>query len=156
MILSLYKEIYRGIFMLIRNVQVKDKFLVTEIAEKSIPYIRSSVVGTYEYLARCFQRSFFLCEDNSKPIGFIVGFPNTSSEGEFWLYQIAILEEYREKGIGSMLFKAFIKQVKSDGYDKIRSHYKFDNERSAKAHAKFSFKPCGKEDDRGPFVELTL
>ena len=153
MILTLYKKIYRGIFMLIRNVKVKDKFLIAEIAEKSTPYVRASVVGTYEFLARCFQRTFFLCEADSKPVGYIVGFPNTSSEGEFWLYQIAIIEEYREQGIGSQLFEAFINQVKADGYAKIRSHYKFDNDRSAKAHAKFGFKICGK-DDRGPFVEL--
>lgn len=141
--------------MSIRNVKVNDKTLITEIAEDSEPYVRPSVVGTYEYLARCFQRTFFLYEENSTPIGFIVGFPNTSTEGEFWLYQIAIKKSYREKGIGSKLFEAFINQVRVDGFVKIRSHYKFDNERSAKAHAKFGFKKCG-EDDRGIFVELIL
>ncbi|NHI91304.1 MAG: GNAT family N-acetyltransferase [Candidatus Lokiarchaeota archaeon] len=151
----LYKDIFRVTFMGIRNAKVKDKFAVTEIAENSIPFVRPSVAGTYEYLARCFQRTFFIYEENSKPMGFIVGFPNTSAEGEFWLYQIAIREEYREKGIGSKLFEAFIAQVKNDGYIKIRSHYKFENERSAKAHAKFGFERCGK-DDRGWFVELIL
>ena len=141
--------------MTIRNAKIKDKLIITEIAEDSEPFVRPSVVGTYEYLVRCFQRSFFIYEEKSKPIGFLVGFPNTSSEGEFWLYQIAIRKGHREKGIGSKLFEAFINQVKADGYQKIRSHYKFDNDRSAKTHAKFGFKQCGK-DERGPFVELML
>jgi len=139
----------------LRNAKVADKFGIAEVAEKSAPYVRPSVVGTYEFLARCFQRTFFVHEDEGKITGFIVGFPNTSIEGEFWLYQIALLDEYRGKGRGSQLFKKFIDQVRSDGYKRIRSHYKFDNERSAAAHAKFGFKKCG-EDERGFFVQLIL
>ncbi len=138
--------------MSIRNARVKDKFAITEVAEKCTPLVRASVVGTYEFMARCFQNTFFIYEQNGKIIGYILGFPNTSMQGEFWLYQVAVLEPYREQKIGSQLFERFIIQVQAEGYKRIRSHYIFSNARSANIHAKFGFKICG-EDDRGPFVE---
>ena len=52
--------------MSIRNVQVKDKHSVTQVAESGAPLLRASVYGTYEYLARCFQRTFFVYLENSK------------------------------------------------------------------------------------------
>ena len=139
--------------MTIRNVQIKDKFAVTEVAENCVPDLRASVVGTYEFFARCFQRTFFVFEENDKIIGYIVGFPNTSVEGEFWLYQVGIIDKYREKGIGSQLLEKFTSQVELDGYKNIKSHFKFENERSRNLHEKFGFKICG-HDDRGYFAQL--
>ncbi|MFX0135136.1 MAG: GNAT family N-acetyltransferase [Candidatus Hodarchaeota archaeon] len=141
--------------MTIRNVQVKDKYAVTEVAENCAPLLRASVYGTYEFLARCFQRTFFVYLDNSKIVGYIVGFPNTSVKGEFWLYQVGIKEHYRKKYIGSQLLERFIEQVKSDGYKRIRSHIQFENEHSKNLHEKFGFKICG-QDDKGWFEELIL
>ena len=141
--------------MSIRNVQVKDKLAVTNVAEICAPLVRASVVGTYEYLARCFQNTFFVYEDNDEIVGYIVGFPNTNVPGEFWLYQVAVIGSQRGKKIGSQLFERFMNQVKAEGYEKIRSHYIFGNERSAKIHEKYGFKACG-EDERGPFVESKL
>ena len=141
--------------MSIRKVQVKDKFAIFHVAENCLPLLRASVLGTYEFLARCFQRTFFVYEENSKIIGYIVGFPNTSTDGEFWLYQVGIIDTHRGKGIGSQLLKLFINQVTSDGYKKIRSHFQFDNEHSKKLHEKFGFNICG-QDDKGWFAELIL
>ncbi len=139
--------------MPIRNVQVKDKFAVTKVAENCAPLLRASVNGTYEFLARCFQRTFFVYLDNSEIIGYIVGFPNTSVKGEFWLYQVAINEKYRGRHIGSQLMEKFVNQVKADGYKRIRSHFQFVNEHSKNLHEKFGFKICG-QDDRGWFAEV--
>ena len=140
--------------MPIRNARVNDKFTITEVARKCAP-IRNSVVGTYEYLARCFQNTFFVHEEDGEIVGFIVGFPNTSVPGEFWLYQIGVLELHRGKKIGFYLFERFLKQVKEEGYKTCKSHYVFGNEISARLHAKLGFTICG-GDERGPFVEKKL
>ncbi|NVM01908.1 MAG: GNAT family N-acetyltransferase [Candidatus Helarchaeota archaeon] len=141
--------------MTIRNVQVKDKHAVTEVAENGAPLLRASVYGTYEFLARCFQRTFFVYLENSKIIGYIVGFPNTSVKEEFWLYQVGVIEKYRGRNIGSQLLKKLIDQVKSDGYKRIRSHFQFANEHSKNLHEKFGFKICG-QNDEGLFGELVF
>ena len=141
--------------MVIRNVQVNDKFEITKLAENCTPLVRPSVVGTYEFLARCFQNTFFIYEQDSKILGFIVGFPNTAIKGEFWIYQVCICDKHRGKGIGSKLLENLIKQLKSEGYLRMRSHFKFENEHSKNLHEKFGMKVCG-QDDRGWFVEVEL
>lgn len=140
----------------LRNVEIEDKFKIAEVAEKCAPPIRSSVVGTYEYLARCF-RSYFLVVENDEGeiVGFISGFPNLDVKGEIWIYQVAILEDFRGHGFGSMLFEAFISQAKKDGYKILKSHYVWDNEISAGLHSKYGFEKFGK-DDRGPFIKVNL
>ena len=141
----------------LRNVDVDDKLKIADVAEKCAPWIRNSVVGTYEFLARCFRRYFFVIEDeNGDLLGFIVGFPNIDVEGEFWLYQVAILPEFRRNDLGSILFDALKKKVVEDGYKVMKSHYRFDNEKSKNLHAKFGFKLDGTSDERGPFVICKL
>ncbi|NVM55173.1 MAG: GNAT family N-acetyltransferase [Candidatus Helarchaeota archaeon] len=141
--------------MSIRNADVKDKVAITELAENCAPLVRPSVIGTYEFLARCFKNTFFVYEEDSKIIGFLVGFPNTAEEGEFWIYQICVCDKYRGKRIGSQLFARFFKQLKSEGYTRVRSHFKFENKHSKNLHEKFGMKVCG-QDDRGWFVEVKL
>jgi len=140
----------------LRNVKIEDAPKVTEVAKKCTPWVRNSVTGTYEFLARCFQRYFFVLENDDKElVGYIVGLPNVDIEGEFWLYQVAVLENLREKGLGSMLTDAFKKQVIKDRYRVMKSHYIWKNEMSAALHAKFGFKRFG-NDDRGPFVKCEI
>ncbi|MHA1651087.1 MAG: GNAT family N-acetyltransferase [Candidatus Helarchaeota archaeon] len=141
--------------MPIRNAKVKDKFEITKLAENCAPFLRPSVIGTYEFLARCFSNTFLVYEEDSKILGFMVGFPNTAVKGEFWIYQICVCDKYRGKGIGSQLFKRFLELIKSEGYTRVRSHFKFDNEHSKRIHEKFGMKICG-QDDRGWFVELVF
>lgn len=139
--------------MSIRNAEVTDKLAVAELAESCIPWLRASVVGTYEFLARCFRNTFFVYEENDKILGYLVGFPNTAVEGEFWIYQIGIYEAHRGKSIGSKLFARMVEQMKLEGYRSMRSHFKFENKHSRALHEKFGMKIYGK-DDRGWFVEV--
>jgi len=142
--------------MSVRNVEISDKFAITTLAKKCAPFLRPSVVGTYEFLARCFKNTFFVYEENSKIMGFIVGFPNTASNSEeFWIYQACLSKKYRSKGIGSLLFERLLQQVKSEGYKRVRSHFKFENEISKRLHEKFGMKIYD-QDDRGWFAELVL
>ena len=141
--------------MNIKHVKVKDAPVITHIAENCAPLLRASVEGTYEFLARCFSNTFFVCETDNKLIGYIVGFPNTAIKGEFWIYQVGVLKDYRGKGVVSKLFEALFDQVKKENYLRIRSHYIFTNKHSANLHAKFGMKVCG-QDHRGYFVEINL
>ena len=140
------------IIMPIRNVEVKDAPKVTDVAENCVPLVRASVEGTYEFLARCFSNTFYVYEENEEIIGYTVGFPNTANSGEFWVYQVGVLDKWRCKGIGSKLFEALFRAVKSEGYERIRSHYIFTNEHSGNLHAKFGMEIYG-QDERGHFVE---
>lgn len=139
--------------MSIRNVKVSDKHDIVKVAENCAPLVRASVVGTYEFLARCFENTFFVYEEDSELLGYVVGFPNTAVEGEFWIYQVCVNDKLRGKHVGSKLFEKIVSQVKSEGYKRMRSHMQFVNEHSLKLHEKFGFKICG-QDDRGHFVEL--
>ena len=139
----------------IRNAEVEDKVAITELAENCAPLVRPSVVGTYEFLARCFRKTFFVYEENSKLLGFMVGFPNTEISGEFWIYQVCVNSEFRGKHIGSKLFERFFEQVKADGYKSVKSHFKFKNQHSRNLHEKFGMKIYG-QDDRGYFVEVVF
>ena len=139
--------------MPIRNVKVKDKHRILKLARHCAPLVRVSVLGTYEFLARCFSNTFFIYEEGGEIIGFIVGFPNTAEVSEFWIYQIGINEDHRGQGIGSKLLSKLITQVKSEDYRYIRSHYQFGNEHSHNLHSKFGFKICG-QDENGYFTEL--
>jgi len=141
--------------MAIRNVEISDKVAITELAKKCAPFLRPSVIGTYEFLARCFSNTFFIYEENAKILGFIVGFPNTAVPGEFWIYQACLCKKCRSKGIGSLLFERLLHQVTSEGYTSVRSHFKFDNATSKKVHEKFGMKIYD-QDDRGWFAELLL
>jgi len=47
----------------LRNVKIEDAPKVTEVAKKCAPWVRNSVTGTYEFLARCFKRYFFILEN---------------------------------------------------------------------------------------------
>ncbi len=141
--------------MSIRNAKTSDKFAVKELADHCAPDLRPSVVGTYEFLARCFSNTFFLYEENSKLLGYTVGFPNTAVKGEFWVYQVGVHSDARKKGVGSKLFDRLVNQVRSEGYTRIRSHLKFTNEASKRLHEKYGMNICG-QDDRGWFVEGNL
>ena len=141
--------------MPVRNARVKDKFDIKKLADNCEPLVRPSVVGTYEFLVRCFSNTFFVYEEDSELIGFMVGFPNTAEKGEFWIYQICVNNKYRGKGIGSQLFKRLFEQMRAEGYERVRSHFKFENEHSRNIHEKFGMKICG-QDDRGWFAEVKL
>jgi L-amino acid N-acyltransferase YncA len=142
---------------ILRTAEIEDTVKIAEVAERCAPWVRNSVVGTYEFLARCFRRYFFVIEgDHGQLLGYIVGFPNIDVDREFWLYQVAVLPEVRRNDLGSKLFDALKKKVVEDGYAVMKSHYRFDNEKSKILHAKFGFKPDGTSDERGPFVTCKL
>ena len=141
--------------MTIRNARVEDKVAITELAENCAPMVRPSVVGTYEFLARCFSNTFFVYEENSKILGFVVGFPNTAKEGEFWIYQVCVNDKLWGKQIGTKLFERIFKQVRAEGYVHVKSHFKFKNSQSRALHEKFGMTVSG-QDDRGYFVEVEL
>jgi GNAT superfamily N-acetyltransferase len=141
--------------MSIRNANIEDKFQIEKLAQKCSPNMRPSTAGTYEYLARCFKKTFFVYEENSKILGYIVGFPNTSKLGEFWLYQVCVSRNHRRKGIGSMLFERIIDEIKLGGYKIIKSHFQFPNQHSRNLHEKFGFKIYD-EDDIGWFARLEI
>ncbi|MHA1358935.1 MAG: GNAT family N-acetyltransferase [Candidatus Helarchaeota archaeon] len=129
--------------------------MITALAENCAPMVRASVVGTYEFLARCFSNTFFVYEERSQILGFIVGFPNTAASGEFWIYQVCVNDKLRGKHIGTKLFARFFEQVKAEGYQRVKSHFKFANKHSKALHEKFGMTICG-QDDRGYFVEVKL
>lgn len=137
----------------IRNATLEDKYAITELANNCAPDLRPSVLGTYEYFARCFKSTFFVYEENNELKGYIVGFPNIDVEGEYWLYQVCVHRSLRGKKVGSKLIVPFIEKIKELGYKNIRSHA--NNQHSVNLHEKYGFKKY-EQDESGWFMELIL
>lgn len=121
--------------MSIRNARMEDKHVLTALAKRCEPQIRPTVVGTYEFLARCFQSTFFVYEEEGEIKAYMVGFPNVDVKGEIWIYQICVHESLRGKRVGTQLFDAFMKTVKEQGYKTVLSQV--TNDISIKLHEKF-------------------
>lgn len=134
--------------------KLDDKYVLTDLAANCAPKIRPSVVGTYEFLSRCFNSTFFVYEEENEIKAYMVGFPNIDSEGEeYWIYQVCVHGSLRGKKIGSQLFEVFLKKVEEMGYKRIRSQV--TNEHSVNLHEKYGFKKIA-PDERGWIMELTF
>ena len=120
----------------IREVEERDAGGIARLAKKCPP-LRTSVEGTYEYLAICFKRYFLLAESRGEIIGFVVGFP--SLEGDIWIYQIAADPKHRRKNIGSSLLAEALKRFQTDGYKNIYARALKSNDPSLKLLKKFGF-----------------
>ncbi len=125
----------------ILEAKIEDCNEIEKVAKKSPP-LRASISGTYEYFVLCFSKYFLKAFDseNTKIAGFIVGFPNIFGQSEFWVYQIAVLEEFRKKGIATQLYLELINRAHKIGnYKNIYTEILLDNIPSKNLHKKLGF-----------------
>lgn len=84
--------------------------------------------STNEYIQNSKDMPFWACFDEDKPIGFIVLKETSDATAE--IYVMGILKEYHRKGIGHLLWEAFLQYAKEHGYEYVqvktvkKGHYK--------------------------------
>lgn len=82
------------------------------------------------------QNISILREEEGKAVGFALG---TEVCGEAELYRIAVLNEYRRKGIGEELMSAFINECKNRSAEKIFLEVRSRNIAAITLYKKFGF-----------------
>lgn len=99
----------------------------------------------FEKLLKRNKGFYFVAEDNGK----VVGTAFASHDGGYFghLYKLAVLPEYRRKGIAKKLIKARVKALNKIGIDFIFSHVWKYNKASIATLKSAGFKLANKEYD---------
>lgn len=123
----------------------EDSEKIEELA-RTCPPLRGAICGTYEYFAICFRRYFLVARKNDEIIGFIVGFPNIDkkSDGEVWIYQIAVCPKNQRLKIGFDLLSEELKLFYSDGFKIVKARILDSNHQSLGLFKKIGFKEIEK------------
>ncbi|MEM3833256.1 MAG: ribosomal protein S18-alanine N-acetyltransferase [Thermoprotei archaeon] len=128
--------------LLIRRAKSSDLDSIYKIEVISFGYEAFSKGFLLEMLFR-FPEFFIVAEKDNE----IVGYLSASIEGYFnkvcHLLSIAVLPEYRNRGIGSLLLKHLIDLIKTKGIRSIILEVKKDNEPAINVYKKFGFEIIG-------------
>jgi len=121
------------------NPRPRITFKVYYVFEKWINRIKRCVKrGSLCFLfTDAYDKIILVAEYASKIVGFIEGFPITDKE---WLISaIAVLPNYRKRGIGQKLVKKLISHLKSKRWKKVSLYVKPDNVSAIKLYQKLGF-----------------
>ncbi|MEN1970456.1 GNAT family N-acetyltransferase [Lentibacillus sp. N15] len=93
------------------------------------------------------QWTFVLMDKAKQVIGFISGGPERTRRFQYdgEIYTIYLLPEYQRKGLGSMLLKALVEEIKQYGYQSLLVWVLTQNP-SSRFYEKYAAKPVGKEE----------
>jgi len=126
-----------------------DELNIIEQIEKKIS-LSSNVTMKRKYLERLKKRDYsvFFAVDEGEEVGYAVSYGN---EGKFYIWTIAVLEKYREKGVAKDLLQRSIDAGRDMGYSKVflktKNTYKNMMFLALKFGFKLSDKINTKEDD---------
>ncbi|MGB9728714.1 MAG: ribosomal protein S18-alanine N-acetyltransferase [Thermoprotei archaeon] len=128
--------------LFIRQARLSDLDSIYKIEVISFGYEAFSKEFLLEMLFK-FPEFFIVAEKDNK----IIGYLSALIEGYFnktcHLLSIAVLPEYRNRGIGSLLLKHLIDLVKIKGIGSIILEVKKDNRPAISVYEKFGFKIVG-------------
>jgi len=90
-----------------KNIKIKNADLdflesIRSIADDASDYLVPNTKMIYYLSCTVFKRFSFLAVEDNIPVGFIFAMPNYSEEA-LWIHQIAVLKEYKNTGIGTVL-----------------------------------------------------
>ena len=90
----------------------KDGFAVANLIERSPPL---DINSTYHYLIQShyFNNTCSIAFDGNEVVAFVSGFINPSNNNSLFIWQVAIDENYRGKGLGIELIEFILKQNKN-------------------------------------------
>lgn len=89
---------------------------------------------TYWVLARYFDNTCFVVEENNDIVGYVSGVKSSSKPDVFYIWQIGISPEHRKKGLSSQLIRTVVEAAVSLGSKSI--HVSIDPENSS-SHSAF-------------------
>lgn len=127
---------YRGL--------MPDDFLASRTLEERIAKWNETFESDYEI--------FFVAEDEGNIVGFCGGAKNehegTKDKYKYELKKIYILKEFQSQGLGKMLVKEFVSQIKEMGYNSLllwvlttNPYRKFYDKLGGKVVAEKEFRP---------------
>lgn len=94
---------------------------------------------TYMELYESVADGFLVALDNKKIIGYVVGFLSTPGRGR--IFSLAVLENYRKKGIGTNLITKICTTLKKKGANEIGLEVRMSNVSAQKFYLKQDFIP---------------
>ena len=135
MIIEVYSKKNSGIK--ITSPSKKYGYALSKLIERCPPLDLNS---TYHYLIQShyFSKSCSVAFESNKVIAFVSGFINPSKNNALFIWQVAIDEDYRGKGLGIELIEFILKQNKN--IDSIETTVTENNFASKRMFQKF----CGK------------
>ena len=120
----------------VRPFQPNDTFSVIKLAHETLPerYFPNIFNSFYE----SFPEGFFITEQYSKLVGFIVGIQIYSDSAK--ILMLSVNKSFRKKGIGSMLLKTFFKSMKKINIIKFDLEVRKENQAAVSFYKKHDFK----------------
>ncbi len=130
---------------IIRRCELSDLIPVMEINLKTLPEHYSDYF--YESLLAEMPEAFLVAEDHGKLVGYIMckteyGFSNFKKLGfvkKGHVVSVAVLEEYRKKGLGSAIVEESIKGVKERRCDELYLEVRCSNNDAVRLYEKLGF-----------------
>jgi ribosomal-protein-alanine N-acetyltransferase len=114
-----------------------DIIFVYNVERKSFPYPFGQNLIQNIYLAA--PELCLVVEHKEKIIGFLLG-GYTALPKQAHILSVAILQEYRGKGLGKKILTHFINTTKRLNYNSIRLEVSVDNHKAIKMYEEFNFK----------------
>jgi ribosomal-protein-alanine N-acetyltransferase len=110
---------------------------VYEIERRSFPFPFGEVlIGNIYYSA---PELCYIFEYNEEIIGFLLG-GYTAIPRQAHILSIAVLEQYRGKGIGRMILEYFLNSIKGLGYNNVKLEVNVSNTKAIKLYEEFGFR----------------
>lgn len=99
----------------IRNINNQDYTEIQSLVEMCGEYVTTYPLYSYWILTQYFNKTSRVAEIDNSIIGFISGLPAVNKQIVF-IWQLCVLEDFRNKGIASRLIDSIVKEAKKDNY----------------------------------------
>jgi L-amino acid N-acyltransferase YncA len=90
-----------------------------------------------------FKETSFVAEKNGVIIGFLIGFISQTHSNEAYIHFVGVHPEYRQDGVGKLLYDMFIDTVQIRGCDTVRCVTSPVNRDSIQFHTRLGFEVDG-------------
>jgi ribosomal protein S18 acetylase RimI-like enzyme len=90
-----------------------------------------------------FNETSFIAEKNGEIIGFLIGFKSQTYPTEAYIHFVGVHPEYRQDGVGQMLYTMFMDTVQIQGCDTVRCVTSPVNKASIQFHTRLGFEIDG-------------
>lgn len=115
-----------------------------EEIEEIVKIAKTSFLQTNNYSKRYFEKYYFhypegfiVVKNNNKIIGYLV---LQLKDNSAKIISLAVSPSYQRRGVGSILLKHSLNELKKKKVDKIILHVRIKNKKAINFHQKFNFK----------------
>jgi ribosomal protein S18 acetylase RimI-like enzyme len=124
--------------MLIRNAREADFMSCVAIARSAWPEFneRESI---YHIFCRFFSNTSFVCEQDAKIQGFLLGFQSQVDPTQAYIHLVAVDPQFQRQGFAKQLYQKFFDTAAGLGAREVRAIVNPDNAVSLAFHDKFGF-----------------